>query len=243
MDVVIKVGCCGTSGLSLQRYSKEFDLLEVQRTFYNLLKTDLANKWRSDVGMDFEFTVKVFQGITHPVESPTWRRHKEKLQGIDPNEVGLLRTTPFVKTCWEQNVDFAHALKAKIAVIQLPPSFQYDTSGFERLKTFFEFVEPDITCAIEFRHVSWIPRINFILKNLKKWDVIIVSDPLKFNLPRQDTQYFRLHGMNGFVNYRYVYTDQEIDRLMIEAKKGNTYVLFNNISMLTDAKRFLSKLH
>src|SRR5579875_3295140 len=86
------------------------------------------------------------------------KRHKEKIQGIDPNEVGLLRTTPFVKTCWEQNVDFAHALKAKIAVIQLPPSFQYDTSGFERLKTFFEFVEPDITCAIEFRHVSWIPR-------------------------------------------------------------------------------------
>ena len=243
MDAVIKVGCCGTSGLSLQMYSKEFDLLEVQRSFYELLKTDLANKWRNNVRLDFEFTMKVFQGITHPVESPTWRKYKKKIEGIDPNEVGLLRTTPFVKYCWEQSIEFAHVLKTKIVIIQLPPSLQYDTTGFGRLKTFFEFVEPDLTCAIEFRHESWIPHISYILKNLRKWSIIVVSDPLKFNPPKQDVQYFRLHGMNGFTNYRYVYTDQEIDKLIIEAKKSNTYVLFNNISMLTDAKRFLSKLH
>jgi len=239
---MIKVGCCGTAGLSLQKYSQQFNLLEVQRSFYELLKEDLGNKWRNSVKMDFEFTIKVFQGITHPVESPTWRKSNKILQGIDPKDVGLLRITNFVKYCWEKNISFARALQAKIVVIQLPPSFEYYTSGIQRLKNFFEFVEPDVTCAIEFRHISWISRIDQVLDNLKKWSVIVVSDPLKFNLPKQDTQYFRLHGMNGFTNYRYVYSDQEINKLIIKAKKSNTYVLFNNISMLTDAKRFLLKM-
>lgn len=243
MANMIKVGCCGTSGLSLKEYSKRYRVLEVQRSFYELLGEDLGKKWRDSVPPDFEFTIKVFQGVTHPAESPTWRRSVKVLQGIDPRDVGMLKRTSFVKMCWDKSINFAKALKSKVIVIQLPPSYKYNEKNFNGIKSFFKFVEPEITCAIEFRHDSWLNKLTDVTDLLKSWDIIIVSDPLKFNVPAQKTQYFRLHGMNGFVNYRHVYTDEEIDKLAKETRKYAAYVLFNNLSMLKDADRFIARLN
>ncbi|MEM0117002.1 MAG: DUF72 domain-containing protein [Conexivisphaerales archaeon] len=238
----IKVGCCGTSGLSIRRYAESYPLLEVQKTFYELLESELAKKWRSYVKNDFEFTMKVFQGITHPIDSPTWKRSLRFLSGIDPADVGLLQASKFVTYCWNRSVEFAKALQAKVLVIQLPPSFQYNNKNVERLKMFFSHFEPDIPCAIEFRHESWLNKIDELNIILKRWRTIIISDPLKFRLPQQEIQYLRLHGLDGFTNYRYTYSDEEINTLINRLKGLTAFVLFNNISMLDDAKRLLTRL-
>jgi len=49
--------------------------------------------------------------------------------------------------------------------------------------------------------------------------------------------YFRLHGRSG---YRYQFTDQDLDELFeVSRTRTPSYILFNNISMLEDGRRFL----
>ena len=57
--------------------------------------------------------------------------------------------------------------------------------------------------------------------------------------------YIRLHGVGkGEVNYRYKYTDEDLQKLkektkILEAQGKEVYVLFNNVYMAEDAKRFI----
>jgi uncharacterized protein YecE (DUF72 family) len=55
------------------------------------------------------------------------------------------------------------------------------------------------------------------------------------------TTYWRLHGRGG---YNYVYTDEELDWLAAEVRKkrGEVYVLFNNLAMAKDARRFAERI-
>jgi uncharacterized protein YecE (DUF72 family) len=48
--------------------------------------------------------------------------------------------------------------------------------------------------------------------------------------------YFRLHGLKG---YRYRYTDEDLLELKAKWCTGGTiYFMFNNISVMEDARRF-----
>jgi uncharacterized protein YecE (DUF72 family) len=61
-------------------------------------------------------------------------------------------------------------------------------------------------------------------------------DPFRQNPVAGPFGYFRLHGRTG---YRYRYNDQELEQLReMAGKHPSCYVLFNNTSMLEDARRF-----
>lgn len=69
-------------------------------------------------------------------------------------------------------------------------------------------------------------------------DLIHCVDPFERQPVWGETAYFRLHGRDG---YRYQYTEWdliELRRLCRSAKE--TYVLFNNMTMRQDARRFLA---
>ena len=89
-----KVGCCGLAGMSLSRYAEEFEVVELQSTFYRLPKPKTAKRWRESVRSDFEFTMKVFQGVTHPVSSPTWRRAGSQKPEAGPGGGGHRQRLP-----------------------------------------------------------------------------------------------------------------------------------------------------
>lgn len=234
---MIKIGCCGTAGLSLKEYSKRFRLMEVQSTFYRLPKAETAYGWRDDVPEGFEFTMKAFQGITHPADSPTWRKARKELEDVDPSQVGMLKKSRFVLNSWERSQEIAKALRASIIVIQLPPSFEYNQNNIDRIRDFFLSI--DITCkpAIEFRHKSWLNKLENVKEFLSRWNVIIVTDPLKFEISEQEIQYHRMHGIDGFTNYKHRYSDNELKILAKKLSGNEVYVLFNNISMREDAER------
>jgi len=65
--MIIKVGCCGWAVKGGRKaYFKKFKLIELQDTFYNLPRVELAMKWRNMAPEDFEYTLKAWQLITHP---------------------------------------------------------------------------------------------------------------------------------------------------------------------------------
>ncbi|HIC91498.1 MAG TPA: DUF72 domain-containing protein, partial [Syntrophaceae bacterium] len=72
---MIKVGCCGfpkAKGI----YYQQFKVVEIQQTFYQIPRVSTVQKWREEAPPDFEFTLKAWQLITHPSQSPTYRRLK-----------------------------------------------------------------------------------------------------------------------------------------------------------------------
>lgn len=235
------VGCCGTAGLSLAEYARRFPVLELQSTFYKLPMRSTAERWRTTAPC-IAFTLKAFQGVTHPADSPTWRRAGRELEGIDPSDVGLLRPSNFVRKAWAKTIETAGILDAKVVVVQLPPSFDYSQKNLLKLKRFFSSAESEFIPAVEFRHKSWLRRLEAARRALERCGGVVVTNPLKMKPLAQPIQYHRLHGSDGFVNYRHRYSDQELKRLARKVGRVETFVLFNNLSMREDAEKFHTML-
>jgi uncharacterized protein YecE (DUF72 family) len=223
--------------MSLDDYARGFPAIELQSTFYKLPMVSTAQRWRK-VAPNLVFTLKAFQGVTHPADSPTWKSKKE-LKGVDPAEVGLLRISKFTRGVWEKTEELADILDAKVIVIQLPPKYDYSSRNVARLRTFLSTVSTSRIPAVEFRHKSWLDKFHEASGAIAPWGGILVTDPLKVDPPNQPLQYHRMHGRDGFVNYRYKYTINELEQLEQRVEKSKAYVFFNNLTMEEDAKNFL----
>ena len=121
---MIKVGCCGFP-VNKKKYFENFNVVEIQQTFYKIIDEKTVEKWRKEAPKDFEFTFKVFQGITHTIKSPTWKRSGLSNQELKKIEkyVGNLKWNKITQEYWEKMLKYAKILNSKIIVVQLPSSF------------------------------------------------------------------------------------------------------------------------
>ncbi len=238
LDLDVLVGCCGLAGMGLGEYARRFPAIELQSTFYRLPRTPTAERWKK-AAPSVAFTLKAFQGITHPPDSPTWRRSGIEIEGVSPEEVGLLRVSKFTKEAWQRTEEVADILDAKVIVIQLPPKYDYSARNLSRLSEFLSSVSTRRIPAVEFRHASWLGRLQEARKVIEPHDGVVVTDPLKMSPPDQPIQYHRMHGSNGLVNYGHKYTNEELSLLQQKVEGSKAYVFFNNLAMREDAERFL----
>ena len=245
----IHVGCCGFA-LGKKKYFQTFSLVEVQSTFYKFPQLKTVQKWRNEAPDDFVFTVKCYQGITHPITSPTWRRSGLKETELEKlrEKVGFLKPSKEVFSFWKRTLEICKILQSPICLIQLPSSFKENEENFLNAETFFENIErDDIAIALELR--GWSE--NGFKSLCKKFDLIscvdlFVSKPLWFS--RKKIGYFRLHGSyeRGRINYKYKYSVSDFKNLEREIKNlkklKEIFLLWNNIYMKEDALRFLSRI-
>lgn len=237
---MILVGTCGFCE-GKKRYFEDFSTVEVQQTFYKILQEKTLQKWRKEAPEDFVFSIKAFQGITHPPTSPTWRRSNVK----PSRDVGLLRPTKKVFRYWELTLKEAEALGAKFILIQLPKSFKENEESFANAEKFFKQIERrDFEIAVELR--GWSEK--GIEKFVREFDLIDVADPLiRKPLHRKRINYYRLHGsyQEGRIIYKHKYSEEELREMAKKIKewdRGESYVYFNNVYMCDDAKRFIQIL-
>ncbi|MEM2896330.1 MAG: DUF72 domain-containing protein [Candidatus Bathyarchaeia archaeon] len=118
----IKVGCCGFP-TGKKKYFKTFKLVELQSTFYDIPKLESAHRWRKEAPEDFEFTVKAWQAISHPSNSPTWRRMKTKIFENEKQNYGFLRPSKQNVEAWNKTLEVCEALKSQVCLLQTPPQF------------------------------------------------------------------------------------------------------------------------
>jgi uncharacterized protein YecE (DUF72 family) len=238
---MIHTGCCGLAGMGLSRYADLFGVVELQSTFYRLPAVATARGWRSKVSRGFVFTLKAFQGVTHPVSSPTWRRAGRQKPVDNVGNYGHLRPTEENFECWRRTMEICGVLDARLCVVQLPPSFTCCEESIRNLKGFFCSVERPVSVGVELRHGSWDEEPSKVEKMLKGVGAIHVVDPLiKAPAYRGDTCYYRLHGL-GMQLYSYRYADEDLSRLKETVLSGGAreaYVMFNNVSMKDDCLRF-----
>jgi uncharacterized protein YecE (DUF72 family) len=121
---------CRTSNY-LSYYSRSFNSVELDTTFYGAPKSSKINQWMASVPDGFLFCAKLPRQITH--EKRLIRVQGELIEFLDVmrmlgNKLGVL-------------------------LIQLPPSFTI--SEEKGLAEFLELLPDDLKFAVEFRHASW----------------------------------------------------------------------------------------
>ena len=122
------------TGLSdyLRLYSRAFDCVEIDSTFYGVPDTSAVKAWKDSTPGNFRFASKVPREITH----------ERRLTGVERPMSAFIDRISLLGD------------KLGIVLIQLPPSFTFG-EGFERLSSMLNDIPPDLKFAVEFRHRSW----------------------------------------------------------------------------------------
>ena len=207
----------------MDHYFQNFNIVELNRTFYRYPETKTVEGWRRKAPEHFVFTVKAHQDIMHKAKMKV---EEESLRAFEHMK----------RVC--------KMLSSNTLLFQTPASFT--PISLTDAEKFFSAIDRDgLALAWETRGAAWeLPetreRLRRILGNL---DVAHVTDPFRV-LPAclGEVAYFRLHGL-GERLYYYQYTDEELQKLKeltapYERKTKEIYVFFNNLSMFEDAKRF-----
>ena len=237
----VRIGCCGFP-LGLAKYAQIFPVVEVQQTFYQPPLVKTLQKWRTQVPSAFEFTLKAWQLITHEASSPTYRRLRKRLSNKQKREVGAFRLNETVLAAWRRTWECAQALRSRTILFQCPTRFAPTRENKANLRTFFHAISSEAPPEElgEGLTFVWEPRGDWTPAEIKELcaelNLAHGVDPFVQEPVTTEPGYFRLHGRAG---YRYQHTDQDLAELLNKARaRTPCYVLFNNISMLEDARRF-----
>jgi uncharacterized protein YecE (DUF72 family) len=229
----VRVGCCGFRS-SRESYYAVLDSVEVQHTFYQPPLVPTLRRWREEAPAGFEFTLKAWQLVTHQASSPTYRRLRRTLTEEEKGGAGSFRPSEVVEGAWQLTRACAEALGARAVLFQCPASFKPARENVENMRRFFRGAERGrLTFAWEPRG-GW-PRelIEELCEELGLWHAV---DPFSERTVTQGKCYFRLHGRRG---WRYKYEDGELEELSsMLPRRAASYVFFNNVEMLDDARRF-----
>jgi uncharacterized protein YecE (DUF72 family) len=200
----------------LRLYSKVFDIVEVDSTFYHSPRLSSIEEWKRKTPEGFRFTVKLSKKITHIAK---------------------------LKDCARKFSEFENLvlpLKEKLGciVVQLPPSLKFDSSVRD-LREFLELSDSKVRFAIEFRHPSWLRQETYDL--LKENNACLVWSENEYLETSDvgltaDFAYLRLRGeFNEFRRFNEIQKDktsliesswQKIQKILANVK--DCYILVSN---------------
>lgn len=211
----------------LEYFSRYFDLVEVNATFYTTsLGPQQARRWLRDVqeNREFMFTVKLYQGFTHTFDA----------------------TQGDVKSIHALLEPLASAGKLGGLILQFPHSFKQTPDNEAYLRTLAgKFAAWSL--FVELRHDSWNSEQTFsFLKEcglqLVNTDLPAIKQHMPFtNEAWGESAYYRLMGRNkeswdrGGVQerYKYFYSEQELREVLdrierLKATVQKAFVVFHN---------------
>lgn len=218
------IGCCGWNYKSwrgrfypeklpvklwFHHYSKFFDTVELNNTFYRLPHPRSVESWEAQAPDGFVFAVKGSRYITHML----------KLKNVSQALQKFLEIAA---------IPLQHHLGP--ILFQLPPSFQFQ---HDRLESFLDLLPRQNLYAFEFRHQSWFTDEVFQL--LESYGVSFCTHDMQGSaVPRLSVgpiTYVRLHG--GETKYAGNYPDDALRNwwnwMESQLATGrDLYVYFNN---------------
>ncbi|MGD0454140.1 MAG: DUF72 domain-containing protein [Solirubrobacteraceae bacterium] len=193
----------------LERYAELFDTVEVNATFYRLIKRDAVQKWVDQTPEGFLFAVKASRYLTHV----------KRLASI---EEGVARF-------YERIEPLIEAKRLGPVLWQLPETFRRDD---ERLAGALAAL-PAGRHAFEFRHPSWFaPQVYELLR--ERDVALVIGDhperPFQTDEATAGWRYVRFH--HGASGQRGNYSDRELEswakRLAGWRERSELFIYFNN---------------
>ncbi len=200
-------------------YSKHFNTLELNFSFYQFPKLSSLQRWYDQSPEGFRFSLKVPRLITHYKKFAETEQLLTEFYGVLKEGLGG---------------------KLGAVLFQLPPQLHYSE---ERLQQIIKSTHPGYDNVIEFRHSSWWKEEVYRQLSAKHISFCNISYPkLPDDLIINSTLvYYRFHGVP--VLYRSAYKNNFLKKIadgIHETKTVKTaFLYFNNTaeaSALTNAK-------
>jgi len=200
-------------------YSKAFDFVEVNSTFYEMPSLKLVESWRKLVPPNFEFAVRCNKALTH----------KYKLQAV-PETFEVL----------ERMLSICNTLKAHILHLQTPPTLHPNKTNVDLIRNFFSTANlKGVRVALEMRGGKQ-PLNSYLAKVMQDYNMVHCVDLSKDEEPayKSDILYSRLFGKGPHNIYQP--TDEELRKIDKKASKGDpkkVAITFHFVRMYKDAAR------
>lgn len=206
----------------LSYYSKIFNSVEVNATFYRSFGREVFQNWKNKTPDDFTFTIKGSRFITH------------------------IKRINNVKEETERFFDSVKGLGNKLNLVlwQFPASFKATEHDREKLEDFFKLLPDKFRQAIEIRSDSWFTKDFFDL--LRIYDIgFVVNSSGRYPEKEEITSnfaYFRFHGPASL--YSSSYSDKHLEKYAVKIKNilhnSDVYCYFNNDSHAFAVKNALT---
>ncbi len=205
---------------SLVAYSKAFNFVEVNSTFYEIPSLDEVSSWRKRSPPDFEFSIRCHRDLTHKYR-------------LEPRFESYRILSKMLDVC--------KTLEANILHIQTPATFEITppkTNSIRDLLSSFDF--KGVRIAWESRRGK-AKKIKASLVSLMRDLDIIPCVDLSREVPpfATDILYSRLFGKGSHNVYQF--DDEElktVDWRASEEEHKKTVLSFHGVRMYKDAARF-----
>ncbi|HUW89451.1 MAG TPA: DUF72 domain-containing protein [Candidatus Nanopelagicaceae bacterium] len=194
-------------------YTKYFNVIEINNTFYSLPKFSIVQNWSDQVPSDFKFTVKVWQEITHNFKDANIE---------DSISQFFYRLSPL------KEKTFAYLL-------QFPPWFKYNEKHFHHLKYLIRELPTENNYIIELRDNSWFNE-DLLHEVIGSSTIILGTTYMPgikaYYMPRQNSYYIRLIGDRELTVFDRIQRDQKenlrnlVDCIEILKKSPSIYEIF-----------------
>ena len=214
----------------LTYYASQFNSIEINSSFYKIHRGQTYKNWSAMVPDDFQFTVKLWRGITHEKQ---WVYRREDLE------------TFFTA------IEFLGDKKGCL-LIQFPATADFQVKQFGILLRELYSLSRDGAwrIAVEFRNNRWYNKEVYELLDQHRASLVLHDMPLSAPLTvnkNVDFIYLRFHGEKG--DYRGSYSENylsekaELIKKWLQAGK-DVYAYFNNtigdaVANLTVLKRMI----
>ena len=191
----------------LDFYSKHFDTVEINNSFYRLPEKETFRAWHDQAPPGFVFALKASRFITH----------MKKLRDPEEPLARMLSRTE------------ALAEKHGPILYHLPPAWHV---ALERLEYFLSLLPSHLRHVFEFRDASWqTEEVYDLLRRCRAGYCIMSAPDLPCHLiTTADYAYIRMH--NGGYETEGRYTDEGLDwwagHIRRFLTQGDVYVYFNN---------------
>ena len=204
----------------LVAYSRAFNFVEVNSTFYKIPNLKRVESWRRMVPSDFEFSVRCNKELTHNLR---------------------FRSVPETYEILERMLTICRVLKAELLHFQTAPSFQPNKPNKKIISDFFSILNlGEIRPVLEIRSKDRLD--SSLIEALRELDIIHSVDLLNGEVPayKSDILYTRLFG-KGFHNIYQPLDNElrEVDRVASQGHHKKAVITMHSNRMFKDAARFL----
>jgi uncharacterized protein YecE (DUF72 family) len=115
----------------LEYYSEKFETVEINATFYRIMKPSFFENLYKRTPSNFQFSIKASRIVTHYNKFNNVKEHLSEFY-----------------------LNIANGLKEKLGCVlfQLPPNYIYKKESLDKI---IEHLDPSFNNVVEFRHPSW----------------------------------------------------------------------------------------
>ncbi|MEE3244327.1 MAG: DUF72 domain-containing protein [Bacteroidota bacterium] len=158
-------------------YSRQFNSIELNATFYRLFPKDQFEKWYEKVPADFKFFPKVTQNISH------------------------LKRLINAPELLPEYLDHTLLLKEKLGCIFLQMHNNFQPKNWDRVEQFVAAWPKEVPLAIEFRHTDWFNEEPVAQKLYHLLETNEIANVLVDTAGRRDIMHMRMTNSEAFIRF------------------------------------------